>query len=196
MAAFPKLKLMQFPLVQDRETSEANFWKSYQITHEEKLFGGPNYIHFDPSGSGQYIVTGSTKVSLYDPISDNVQRSFSRFEDDAYSGKFRRDGKLLVAGDKTGHVKVFDVVTKAVLRQLKGHTSAVRAATWTQDALHMLSGSDDKSMCVWDLATGVEYWRGSHGHSDYIRCVDASPVDNNIVLSGSYDHSSCLWDTR
>ena len=35
---------------------------------------------------------------------DKIQRSFSRFNDEAYSGRFRKDGKLVVAGDKAGLV--------------------------------------------------------------------------------------------
>jgi U3 small nucleolar RNA-associated protein 15 len=196
MNNFPKLKLKQYPQVQDRESSESKFWRNYVIANEEKLNGAPNYIHFDPSGSGQYIVTASTKISLFDPLSDKVQRAYSRFEDDAYCGKFRRDGKLITAGDKTGCVKVFDVATKTVLRQMRRHSTAVRATCWTSDALHILSGSDDKSIALFDLATGDNIWHKHHVHADYIRHVDASSVDNNFFVSGSYDHAVNLWDRR
>lgn len=77
---------------------------------------------------------------LYDSLSDKVQRSYSRFTDDVYSGRFRKDGKLIVAGSKDGYVKVFDMKTKAVLRQIKRHTAAVRATVWSSDGLHIISG--------------------------------------------------------
>ena len=135
MPEFQKLRLKQFPQIQDRETSEAKYWKAYSITKEEKLLGTPNCIHFNPVSSDSYVVTASTKVMLYDSLSDKVQRSYSRFTDDCFSGRFRKDGKLLVAGDKEGYVKVFDVKTKALLRQLKRHTAAVRATTWARWSL-------------------------------------------------------------
>ena len=50
-------------------------------------------------------------------------KSFSRFLDIAYSGNFRRDGKLLTAGDEKGTVKLFDVETKTMLRQAQPHSS-------------------------------------------------------------------------
>lgn len=60
-------------------------------------------------------------------------KSFSRFLDIAYSGSFfnpclfignfRRDGKLLTAGDEKGNIKVFDVETKTMLRQAQPHSS-------------------------------------------------------------------------
>lgn len=60
-------------------------------------------------------------------------KSFSRFLDIAYSGtlcnamwftgNFRRDGKLLTAGDEKGNIKLFDVETKTMLRQAQPHSS-------------------------------------------------------------------------
>jgi U3 small nucleolar RNA-associated protein 15 len=196
MPEFPKLRLKQFPQIQDRETSEAKYWKSYSITKEEKLLGTPNCIHFNPASTDSYVVTASTKVMLYDGLTDKVQRSFSRFNDDCFSGRFRKDGKLLVAGDKDGFVKVFDVKTKALLRQLKRHTAAVRATTWASDGLHIVSGSDDRKVKLWDLATQEVVWDSKSAHTDYVRCVESNPVAGDVFMSGSYDHSVCVWDRR
>lgn len=49
---------------------------------------------------------------------------------------FRCDGKLLAAGGESQMVQVFDVEHKTVLRQLKGHTGAVRAVPLPRPALH------------------------------------------------------------
>ena len=124
---YQKLKLKQYAAVQDRETSESKYWKSFVLSKEEMFHGTPSCIHFNPNNPSSYVVTGSTKMTLYNSADDVVIKSFTRFTDEAYSGKFRFDGKLLLAGDKAGYVKVFDVGTKAVLRQLKKHSSAVRA---------------------------------------------------------------------
>jgi U3 small nucleolar RNA-associated protein 15 len=196
MPDFPKLRLKQFPQIQDRETSEAKYWKSYSVTKEEKLLGTPNCIHFNPASPDSYLVTASTKVMLYDAHTDKVQRAFSRFTDDCYSGRFRKDGKLMVAGDKEGHVKVFDVKTKSMLRQLKRHTAAVRATTWAGDGLHMVSGGDDKRVKLWDLATQEVVWDSKDAHTDYVRCVEASPAAGEVFMSAGYDHAVRVWDRR
>jgi U3 small nucleolar RNA-associated protein 15 len=196
MSQFRKVQLKQYPQIQDRETGEAKYWKKFTKSHEDHLFGAPNNIHFSPSGSHDYLVSGSTKVNLYDGRTDAVVRSYTRFEDEVFSAKFRKDGRLFVAGDKTGYLKVFDVQTKAVLRFLKRHTSAVRSTGWTADSLHMLSGSDDRSVKKWDLAIGEVVWENSELHTDYVRCMTNSPVDTNVFVSGGYDHTVALWDTR
>lgn len=196
MAEFKKLKVKQFAAIQERETSEAKFWRNFSVAKEDKHFSGPTNIHFDPTGSGTFIVTASVRVCLYDPVLDRIQRSFSRFQDDAFSGKFRKDGKLLVAGDKAGQIKILDVHSKSIIRWMKGHTAAVRSVSWTADGLHVVSGSDDHSVRYWDLGTGDLLWEKKSAHSDYVRTVDVSPVDSNLFLSGSYDHTVLLWDRR
>lgn len=195
-AEFPKLKLRQYAKVQDRETSEAKYWKSFSNTKEDLLQSSPNCIHFNPVDSSTYIVTGSTKVSLYDTLTDKVVRAYSRFNDDAFSGKFRKDGKLIVAGDKSANVKVFDVQSKALLREMKNHNAAVRCTTWAADGLHIFSGSDDKRALCWDLATEQVLWSSKAHHTDYVRALDASPVSADVFVSGGYDHTVKMWDTR
>jgi U3 small nucleolar RNA-associated protein 15 len=196
MSEFQRLQLKQFPKVQDRETSESRYWKSFTTTSHEHLLGSPSCIHFNPSKNGSFMVTSSTSVHLYDSVTDKVLRSFTRFKDDAYSGHFRKDGKLLVAGDASGAVKVFDVKSKAMLRQLTRHTMAVHATVWSSCGLRMISGSDDQSVRLWDLGTEECLWHLKGVHSDYIRCVDSNPSAPDVFLSGSYDHTLKLWDSR
>jgi U3 small nucleolar RNA-associated protein 15 len=161
--------------------------------------GTPVSIHFNPSNSA-YIVTHSTKISLHHSNNDKMQRSYSRFTEDAFCGKFRRDGKLIVAGDRSGYVKVFDVKTKSALREIHGHSSSVRGTCWSSDGLSIVSCSDDKKVKRWDLGTGQVTWQSSkahhHQHKDYVRTVDVSPINSTIFASGSYDHSVCIWDCR
>lgn len=196
MAEFPKLSLRRYPKIQERESNEARYWKSFTNTKQSKLHGAPNTIHFNPVDSRQYIVTHSTSISLYETVNDSVVRSYTRFSDDAFSGKFRKDGKLIIAGDKEGYVKVFDVQTKSILRQLRRHSAAVRATAWTTDALHFISGADDGRVKHWDLAAQEVIWETKTPHTDYVRCVDVHPHADTVFLSGGYDHSAQLWDTR
>jgi len=202
MSRYQKVKLKQYAPIQDRESSEAKYWKTFAVTKEDMFYGTPNCISFNPQNPSTYAVTGSTKISLFDSSNDKVIKSFTRFTDEAFSGKFRHDGKLLLAGDKAGYLKVFDVATKAVLRQLRKHSSAVRTTSWTCDGLHMLTGSDDRTVKRWDIGTQDVVWSSTDAgveenkHSDYVRCVNASPTSSDVFISGSYDHTVKMWDRR
>jgi U3 small nucleolar RNA-associated protein 15 len=196
MTNYQSLKLKQYPKIQERETSEAKFWKSFVLSREEKLIGSPNTIEFNPVRDGQFLITASNSVNLYESQPDRLQRTFSRFRGEVYSGRYRKDGKLLLAGDGGGYVKVFDVNSKALLREFRGHTSAVRAAAWSNSGLHIFSGSDDHTVRVWDLGTEDPVWCRRRAHDDYIRAISANPVAPEVFVSGSYDHTLKLWDTR
>ncbi len=58
-----------------------------------------------------YAVTSSTRVIVYDAHTRKPMTTLSRFKDKAYSGTFRIDGKLLVAGGESGIVQVWEAVT-------------------------------------------------------------------------------------
>lgn len=114
----------------------------------------------------------------------------------AYSGVFRPDGQLVVAGGEMGIIQVFDINSRLVLRQLKGHSRAVHWVRYSpSDKLHLLSGSDDNTVRWWDVATQTELLK-LEGHSDYVRSGSANPSSADIWATGSYDHTVNLWDLR
>src|SRR5262249_26151108 len=59
---------------------------------------------------------------------------------------------------------------------------------------HVLTGSHDATLRLWDTATGQEI-RRFEGHTDMVQCVALSP-DGRFALSGSNDHTVRLWDVK
>ena len=84
MPLFQKIQLKSFPAIQEKETSEAKYWKSFKVQAESKFPGAPNTISFSPVDNS-YIISGSTRLSLFDR-NDKIQRSYTRFADEVYSG--------------------------------------------------------------------------------------------------------------
>ena len=68
--------------------------------------GAVTSIDFSPLYPYNYAVTSSTRVIIFDARNRRPLTTLSRFKDKAYSGTFRSDGRLLVAGGETGHVQV------------------------------------------------------------------------------------------
>jgi WD40 repeat protein/uncharacterized caspase-like protein len=74
-----------------------------------------------------------------------------------------------------------------------GHSESVDSVAFSPDKKTALSGSVDKTLRLWDVATG-QLLRTFEGHSDWINVVVFSP-DGRRVLSGSRDKTLKLWDT-
>ncbi len=63
------------------------------------------------------------------------------------------DGKL-IATAKDNAITVSDVATQKEVLQFQGHTAAVNALAFSADGKLLASASQDKTVRVWELATG------------------------------------------
>jgi WD40 repeat protein len=77
-------------------------------------------------------------------------------------------------------------------RKLAGHTQNVTSVVFTPDGSHVLSGSIDKTMRLWEVATGREV-RCIKGSARGIMCVAVSP-DGTRALSGGLETNVRLWE--
>lgn len=193
---YKKTPVFAFPRDEGKKTRDALFWKGLQFPITVQESGPVHHLDVCPTDPHYIAVTGSTRVQIYNPETNDLHKTLAKFKEGAFGGRFRRDGKLLAAGTDEGQVKVFDLATKTQLRSFKGHgSSAVQAVDFLPDLKCVASFSDDRTVRLWDLAAEQEVARFAE-HSDYIRagCVSLSSPD--IIISGSYDHSVKFWDRR
>ena len=71
--------------------------------------------------------------------------------------------------------------------------SSVNSVAFSPDGRLLASGSHDKTVRLWDTATGA-LQQTLEGHSDWVRSVAFSP-DGRLLASGSDDETVRLWDT-
>jgi WD40 repeat protein len=75
---------------------------------------------------------------------------------------------------------------------LEGHLGAVTALAVSRDGRHILSGSADWTLKLWEVATG-QCLRTLEGHASAITAVCLS-ADGRHALSGSVDRALRYWD--
>jgi len=78
------------------------------------------------------------------------------------------------------------------VREFKGHTSWVWPVAFGPDGRRALSGSEDKTIRIWEVETG-QCLRTFTGLTSYIRSVAFSP-DGRRALSGGRDGTLRLWN--
>jgi WD40 repeat protein len=78
------------------------------------------------------------------------------------------------------------------LRSLEGHTNWVMSVAFSPDGKHVVSGSYDKTMRIWEMETGREVSR-LEGNARGVTSV-AFSSDGKHVVSGSYDETVRIWE--
>jgi len=91
--------------------------------------------------------------------------------------------------------KVISAVIKSEFRTFTGHTNMVMSVAVSPDGAAIVSGSDDKSVRIWDALTGTEMLSPMFGHTASVWSVAIS-FNGRLIASGSTDHTVRLWDLQ
>jgi len=109
---------------------------------------------------------------------------------------FSPSGTRIASGVTSDHtINVWDPQTTGALAQLKGHTELVECILFSPDEKRIISGSQDRTIRVWNAASGVELLNPIQGHDGSVLSVDFAPNDGQgIVVSGSEDTTVRIWN--
>src|SRR5438067_6825826 len=79
----------------------------------------------------------------------------------------------------------------APVATLKGHTETVYGIAFTPDGRQVVTGSFDKTVRIWDAATGkeIKVLDGPAGHQNLVLSVAVSP-DGKAIASGGQDNTA------
>ncbi|KIY49253.1 WD40 repeat-like protein [Fistulina hepatica ATCC 64428] len=179
-----------------KRTAESRYWRQFKSPVFVKEYAPVTSIHFCPSKPHRYAVTAATRIQIYAPRTQKVVKTISRFKDVARSGHMRSDGQLVVGGDDSGLVQVFEFKSRAVLRTLDSHKLPVHIAKFSSlSHTQVLTCSDDTSAKLWDVSSQTPITTFA-AHTDYVRSGLVSASNPNLILTGSYDGFVRLFDAR
>jgi WD40 repeat protein len=94
------------------------------------------------------------------------------------------DGRTFATGHQTENdVRLGDAASGKDVGTCRGHTAGVWAVAFSPDGKRLVSGSDDRTVRVWEVGTGKELVRIDHGR--YQARAAAFAPDGKTVASGA-----------
>lgn len=170
-------------------------WNAARGTHHQELTGHTGIVHsvvFSEDGS---LVASADQSSVI------LRRTSDWSQVWRITGSTGSDGALAidarnrwVASAAGNNVVILDIANGAVLRSLTGHSGAVRSISVARDGQSIASGSDDRTVRVWNTFMWTLI-RALSGHTNGVQSVVLGQSGIHL-LSASRDRSVRVWDLR
>uniref|UniRef100_A0A336L3M1 CSON003820 protein n=1 Tax=Culicoides sonorensis TaxID=179676 RepID=A0A336L3M1_CULSO len=158
-----------------------------------------NSVHY--SGDSRHCVTGSLdgKLIIWDSWTGNKTQVILLRSAWVMSVAFAESGNYVACGGMDNMCTVYDLNNRdtsgsaKIVRELAGYEGFLSSCRFLDDN-HILTGSGDMKICIWDLEKGkreVEF----DAHDGDVAALSLSP-DGKQFITGSVDKTARLWDVR
>jgi WD40 repeat protein len=163
--------------------------------------GGVAGVGFSPDGERVVTCGGDGMVKLWTAPATGTPAVQTKFDPPfkpasgspvlpVTSVGFSPDGRQVVAGGAEGVVRVWDAVSGAEVRGLRGHAGWVTAVAFAPDGKGVASVGVDKTARVFDLPRADA---APTGHRGAVQCVAVSR-DGKLAATGGADRTVIVWD--
>jgi WD40 repeat protein/serine/threonine protein kinase len=181
-----------------------------ELRHLEGHTGWINSVEFSPNPemTPPTALTASSDgtLILWNVETGEIIRRYEGHTGSVNSAAFSPDGQSALSGADDSTLILWDVPTGEVLRrfgpdnpdtpEVEGHTGAVTTVAFSRDGATALSGSADKTIIQWNVATG-EIIHRFEGHEDGITDVAFRPDpsgNETLMLSVAFDSTLREWN--
>ena len=144
-----------------------------------------------------YFLSAQTIFPFNAPVIENGQTIKNPYAGGLNQPQFSTidlnfDGNLVVAGFNDRSIKVWEACERRDEMTLNIHSDEVRALACTRDGRHLISGSFDKTIAIFNLETQEEEWRIKNTEENPSE-VNTMAKYLNFMFSGHRDGSFKFW---
>jgi WD40 repeat protein len=157
------------------------------LLHKEKLFS----VAFNHTGT-ILASGGNEKVIRFWDVETHKQVDKLNEPSGSEKVAFSSDGNLF-ASASVGTVGLWDVDMSKKWSHAGHDGQNVLNVAFSPDSKHLASSSSDKTVILWDVASG-EQKKTLSGHEDEIEGLAFSPTDDTLLVSASRDKTIRFWD--
>lgn len=157
--------------------------------------GGIGNLCFAPDGKWLVSASEDKTLRIWDPESGE-EKSQIHQKERAWSVAVSPDGTQILSGSggallgnppidvvpiEKNPIRLWNAATGELIREMDGHSNLVCSLEFSPDGKYACSGSYDKSLRVWDLATGSQLARVD---GDGWVCAARYSPDGRLILCG------------
>ncbi len=150
-------------------------------------------VAFSPDGRTIASRGSETIIRLWDVETQTV---FATLEEHKRVNalKFSPNGEMLAVG-ASNRIKLWDMVTRQNVAILEGHTERIYSVAFSPDGKMIVSGSEDKTIKLWDVAASQNIATFTHPDRWGLQSIYSATfsVDGGMIASVGYG-SVKLWD--
>ncbi|KAL5522671.1 hypothetical protein ACEPAG_8689 [Sanghuangporus baumii] len=155
------------------------------------------------ASSGKLIAVGGgdNKIHLYSWNGTELKEdgTLETPRGPALTLAFSPNGKLLVSGDATGKITLFDVVDKKTVEsRWTHHASRINSLAWAPTGTHIASGSLDTHVFVWSVEkplSNVPIRHAGPGGVSAVAWLEASKDKGKLATAGA-DACVRVWEVK
>ncbi len=179
------------------DTGEILIWQSSNgilllscIGHTDSV----RAIAFSHKDGSLVSASDDGSVRLWETGTGDCLKVIRSITEEVKAVAFSPDDTVLAFGGSRECIELWNIVDDKRVKILPshGHTGWIRTISFSQSGKILASGSDDMTVCIWDVSSGrtVHVLRG---HTDSV-CSVAFGAGESILASGSDDCSIRLWN--
>jgi WD40 repeat protein len=146
---------------------------------------------------GKPLVTGfgTTKLSLWDPVSGKFLRSLEGHTAGITAVTFGPDGKTLATASHDKTVRLWEYATGKLTQTFTGHATYVQAVAFSANGKLIASAGADKKALVWD-AKSAKTLATLVGHDSDVSGLAWEPGSSTTVASCGREGEVRIWNAR
>jgi autophagy-related protein 16 len=154
-------------------------------------------VTYDGTNLNLVATTSSdATIRVFDTSNGQLQSTFS-----AGGGSLPMTGVDISGGivtacgaDKT--CRVWQYNTRRLIHQLAGHSQKITCVKLFPGEKHIVTGSADRSIRIWDISRHIYTQTITFRHSSTSNCCDVAMMDTQPVITGHLDGGVRFWDVR